>query len=58
MKAVTRSTLVGLFVYAGLSLAGWLAMSGKLLWAYCVLFVVCIVAVYFGNPSKEEVNES
>lgn len=29
MKAVTRSTFVGLFVYAGLSFAGWLAALAR-----------------------------
>lgn len=53
MKAVTRSTFIGLFVYAGLSLAGWLAIAGRLSLAYGVLFAVCIIAVYFGNSSDD-----
>lgn len=58
MKAVTRSTFVGLFVYAGLSLTGWLAIAGRLSMAYGVLFTVCIIAVYFGNCSDDnEVDE-
>lgn len=59
MKAVTRSTIVGLFVYAGLSLAGWLSMTGQLSAAYAVIFVVCIVGVLIGNigATNKEVNE-
>lgn len=58
MKAVTRSTFVGLFVYAGLSFAGWLAMTGRLGAAYVVIFVVCIVGVLIGQAgNKEEENQ-
>lgn len=53
MKAVIRSTFVGLFVYAGLSFAGGLAMTGRLSLAYGMLFAVCIIAVYFGNSSDD-----
>lgn len=59
MKAVTRSTFVGLFVYCGLSFSGWLAMTGRLGLAYGVIFIVCIVGVYIGNigSTNNEVNE-
>lgn len=59
MKAVTRSTIVGLFVYAGLSFAGWLSMTSRLGAAYAVIFVVCIVGVLIGNigATNNEVNE-
>lgn len=45
MKAVTRSTIVGLIVYAGLSFAGYLASTGHVLLAYAVLFVTSTVTV-------------
>lgn len=54
MKAVTRSTFVGLFVYAGLSLAGWFAMAGRLGLAYAVIFLVCIVGVLISNLHNKE----
>lgn len=54
MKAVTRSTFVGLFVYAGLSLAGWFAMTGRLGLAYGVIFIVCIVGVLVSNAHNKE----
>jgi hypothetical protein len=54
MKAVTRSTLVGLFVYAGLSLAGWLAMTSRLGAAYGVVFIVCIVGVLIGQAGNND----
>ena len=54
MKAVTRSTFVGLFVYAGLSFAGWLSMTGQLSAAYGVIFAVCIVGVLIGQAGNKE----
>lgn len=59
MKAVTRSTFVGLFVYAGLSFAGWLSMTGELSAAYAVIFIVCTIGVLIGNigSTNKEVDE-
>lgn len=54
MKAVTRSTFVCLFVYAGLSFAGWLAMTSRLGTAYLVVFIVCIVGVLIGQAGNKE----
>ncbi len=54
MKAVTRSTFVGLFVYAGLSFAGWLAVTGRLAAAYGIIFIVCIVGVLITNSHNKE----
>lgn len=54
MNSVKRATVIGIFIYAGLSFAGWLAMTSRLGAAYGVIFIVCIVGVYIGNSHNKE----
>lgn len=54
MNSVKRATVIGIFIYAGLSFAGWLAMTSRLGAAYGVIFIVCIVGVLIGQAGDKE----